>query len=247
MQVLTFDFHNTLANCEPWFDLEVRDLPWAVIEHLDLKRGDSTRDKVERVYRQLRLDVIASGDEIDAYDSVSQVLSRLDMTATRTALEAAVDSLMLLAVDSMMPVPGAADTVRFLHADGVPMGVVSSAVHHQTLNWILERMGIDRCFQAVVTSASSGFYKSSPAIYDAALRELGGEAKGSVHVGDSLRWDVAMSQRAGMTAAWLKSPRREVFSAPDFTATPSLTLASMEQAGPLLVELLEHLRIPARV
>lgn len=246
MQVLTLDFHNTLANCDPWFDLEVRDLPWAVIEQLDLKRTTATRVEVERAYRQLRLDVIASGDEIDAYDSVSQVLNRHGVTATRTAIEAVVDSLMLEAVDAMKPVPGAADTVRFLHSVGIPMGVVSSAVHHQTLNWILERMSIDGCFEAVVTSASSGFYKSSPAIYEAALRDLGGAAKGSVHVGDSLRWDVAMSQRAGMTAAWLKSPGREVFAAPDFAASPSLTLASMENAGPLLVELLEHLRVPAR-
>jgi hypothetical protein len=39
VQVLTFDFHNTLANCDRWFQLEIRDLPWAVMQQLELTDG----------------------------------------------------------------------------------------------------------------------------------------------------------------------------------------------------------------
>lgn len=244
MQVLTFDFHNTLANCDPWFELEVRDLPWTVIERMDLYVAPSLKDRVDHAYRNLRLEVIASGNEIDAYDSVCQLFDRFGIPFNRPEVEAAIDELMLLAVESMEPVAGAADAVRHLHAAGIRTGVVSSAIHHQSVDWILDRMGIGSCLDAVVTSASSGFYKSSPAIYDAALRELGGEACGSVHVGDSLKWDVTMAQRAGMTAVWLRSPRRDIFASANHHATATMTLQTMERAGPALVDLLDRLRNP---
>jgi HAD superfamily hydrolase (TIGR01509 family) len=245
VQVLTFDFHNTLANCDPWFALEVRDLPWAVIEHLRLSDSEYDKDRVTEAYRQLRLDVIASGREIDAYDSAVHIFDRFDIPSSRTEIERTVDDLMALAVEAMEPAPGAIDTVRHLHSTGVRLGVVSSAVHHQTVAGILGRMGIASCFDAVVTSASSGYYKSSPAIYATALRELGGTAHGSVHVGDSLKWDVEMAQRAGMTAVWLRTPNRDVFSSANHNPSATLILPSMERAGPALVGLLERLRTSA--
>ncbi|MBA2468973.1 MAG: HAD family hydrolase [Chloroflexia bacterium] len=244
MQVLTFDFHNTLANCDPWFDLEVRDLPSSVIDHLRLPLGDASKHLVDRAYRQLRLDVIASGNEIDAYDAVSLVFEGLDIPADRAAVELAIDDLMFECTGAMRPVAGAVGTVRHLHHAGVKLGVVSSAVHHRTLEWILDALGITSCFDVVVTSASSGFYKSTTAIFQAALDRLDGDPATSVHVGDSLRWDVATAQQAGLTAVWLKTPRRETFASTTPTAIPDLTLDSLEDAGPVLVDLLERIRMP---
>nr|MBA2290299.1 hypothetical protein [Chloroflexia bacterium] len=34
MQIITFDFHNTVAHCDPWFELEIRTLPAAVLGRL---------------------------------------------------------------------------------------------------------------------------------------------------------------------------------------------------------------------
>lgn len=245
LQVLTFDFHNTLANCGPWFDLEVRDLPWAVIEQLDLNSRQVDKAGVDATYRRLRLDVIASGNEIDAYDAVGQIFADLDIRADRDRIRGAIDDLMYRAIQAMDPVPGAVETIRHLHAAGVKLGVVSSAVHHLSVDWMLARLGIAPCFDTIVTSASCGHYKSTTAIFDVSLGHLGGDAATSVHVGDSLRWDVATAQQAGMTAVWLQTPRRETFvlNAPD--VTPDLTLPSLEQAGPVLFELLERVRFHA--
>jgi len=246
VQVLTFDFHNTLANCDPWFDLEIRDLPWAVAECLNAPLPASAKHRVDAAYRQLRLDVIASGNEVDAYDAVARILTRFDVAAEPAAIVRTVDTLMYQAVESTVPVPGAVDTVRCLHDAGVRLGVISSAVHHRSLDWILERLGIAVCFDLVVTSASSGFYKSSPAIFASALRQLGGDANVSVHVGDSLRWDVATAQQAGMTAVWLQTPRRDTFATDATpTTTPALTLESLDGAGPVLLSLLDRIRTPA--
>ena len=76
MPVITFDFHNTIANCDPWFDLEVRHLPSAVVDHLGLP--DSAlidRASLDTAYAALRRRVISSGSEIDAFDSVSGILT----------------------------------------------------------------------------------------------------------------------------------------------------------------------------
>jgi FMN phosphatase YigB (HAD superfamily) len=137
-------------------------------------------------------------------------------------------------------------TITELHAHGVTMGVVSSAVHHHTLTWTLERLGILDSFATVVTSASSGHYKSSPAIYQHAIRALGGTASASVHIGDSLRWDVETAQMAGMHGVWLKTSRKAVFAIdPDPPVTPSLVLESMIDASGPILTLLERVRVPS--
>ncbi len=242
MQVLTFDFHNTLAHCDPWFELEVRDLPWAVIEHLDIARAGIDRARVDDAYRQLRLDVIASGNEVDAYTAVRRVFTDLDIVADREAIDTTIDELMFQSTLAMEPVAGAVETVRHVHAAGARLGVISSAVHHRSLGWILGRLGIADCFDLIVTSASCGFYKSTTAIYENALGQLGGVAAMSVHVGDSLRWDVATAQQSGMTAVWLQTSRAGAFpgNAPDIT--PALTLGTLVDAGPVLMAMLERLR-----
>ncbi len=243
MQVLTFDFHNTLAHCDPWFDLEVRDLPWAVLEDLDIAAVGIDKARVDGAYRQLRLDVIASGNEIDAYDAVWRIFTDLDIETDRETIARTIDDLMFQSTLAMEPVTGAVETVKHMHAAGTKLGVISSAVHHRSLDWILGRLDIAGCFDTVVTSASCGFYKSTTAIFDAALAQLGGEAAMSVHVGDSLRWDVATSQRTGMTAVWLQTGRAEAFSTDAPEVTPDLSLTTLEDAGPQLVNLLEQIRV----
>lgn len=242
VQVLTFDFHNTLANCDPWFDLEVRELPWAVLDHLGIVPPELEKTGVDRAYRRLRLDVIATGNEIDAYDAVWRICADLAIEVDLASIRDAVDELMRRSVLALEPTPGAAETVRHLHARGVRLGVISSAVHQLSVDWMLQGMGIADCFETVVTSASCGFYKSTAAIYDAALDLLGGDAAASVHVGDSLRWDVATAQQAGMTGVWLRTARLDTFTADGPASVPALTLPTMVGAGPVLVDLLAIIR-----
>lgn len=80
------------------------------------------------------------------------------------------------------------------------MMVVSSAAYHPFLEWTLERFGIDQCFEAVLTSADCGHYKSSPRIYELAAEMLGRRPETVIHMGDSERFDVRSAQQAGMRA-----------------------------------------------
>ncbi len=234
--VITFDFHNTIANCDPWFALEVRDLPWAVAAHLaPATPSPLDRHVVDAAYATLRRDVILSGDEIDAFDTVFAILNAHGFPVDRRTVERAVDDLMREALDALAPVDGVVETVSYLRDRGCRLGIVSSAVHHQFVDWALDTLGLGDAFSSIVTSARAGYYKSSPRIYEHALRELGAVAAQSVHLGDSLRWDVGGAQRAGMKAIWLDTGRVETGSPHLAQPTvPDLTLVSMVGAGPLI-------------
>jgi FMN phosphatase YigB (HAD superfamily) len=66
------------------------------------------------------------------------------------------------------------------------------------------------------------------------LSALNAPAAGSVHVGDSFRFDVEGSRRAGMRAVWLQHPHAP---APDGVPA-DLTLTTLAGAAPRLLALL---------
>lgn len=236
MPVITFDFHNTIANCDPWFDLEVRDLPWAVLARLGFRPTVAVNKAgLDMAYAALRRRVIDSGDEIDAFDSVVDILRAHDIVLDRPVLDRTVDELMTGALESLEPVQGVAETIRYLRARDCRLGVISSAVHHQFVEWSLCRMDLSAAFSSVVTSASAGYYKSSPRIYEHSLRELNTDPGNAVHVGDSLRWDVSGAKQAGMSAIWLNTGRFETrTTTPSMPVAPDLIISSMVDAGPII-------------
>jgi len=105
---------------------------------------------------------------------------------------------------------GVMSGLRALAALGLPMGVVSNS--DGTVQAELRRLGV--CYAAngqepnaangvrvgvVVDSAVVGVAKPDPAIFGIALEALGVPASGTVlHVGDSLRYDVAGALAAGL-------------------------------------------------
>jgi putative hydrolase of the HAD superfamily len=98
---------------------------------------------------------------------------------------------------------------------------VSSAVHHPFLDWTLARFGLGDAFTTIITSASSGFYKSRPEIYQAALRDLGVAATETIHVGDSYRFDVQGARRAGLRTVWY-APTDVALAQPDNEADATI-------------------------
>lgn len=238
-RAITFDFHDTLAHCDPWFDLEIRTLvsAWLRWEATQAARTlDPTHaDAADAAYRRLRQAIVDHGQEETAERCVALVLAELGMTGDDAAIDRGVENVMREAFSEVRPVTGSVETVRAIAAAGVPLGVVSSAVYHPFLEWTLTSFGIRDAFADVTTSASAGFYKSRPEIYWHALGRIGGEPAKAVHVGDSLRWDVGGAHEAGMRAVWLRKP-----DAPEsHDAWPELTLETLAGAAPAIIRLLD--------
>jgi HAD superfamily hydrolase (TIGR01509 family) len=242
IRAVTIDFHNTLAWCDRWFALEVRELVPEVLLALGPARGvnvdSDLLDAARREYRTLREAIIASGDERVALDGTLATLSALGLDFPREQVEVAIDDLMRAALDEVRPMPGAVEAVRALRERGLRCGIVSSAVHHPFLEWTIARFGLGDAFGSIVSSASSGFYKSRPEIYQTALRALGVGPDEAVHIGDSYRFDVQGARRAGLRAIWyadttaaLAQPDNEADATVADLATLPQVIATLDAGG----------------
>jgi putative hydrolase of the HAD superfamily len=145
---------------------------------------------------------------------------------------------MRQALEEVRPMPGAVAAVRALRERGLRCGIVSSAVHHPFLEWTIERFGLGDAFATIVTSASSGYYKSRPEIYATALRGLGVGPGEAIHVGDSYRFDVQGARGAGLRAIWyadtaaaLGQPDNEADATVADLATLPQVIATLDAGG----------------
>lgn len=234
LRAVTFDFHDTLVQCDEWFQLEVRELVpallrWAAERDL-IDNADQRYDEAVARYRAIRMQVIASGVERDAPSCALQVLSELGVVLPEEQVRVGIDELMRAALASAAPQPGARETVQELTQAGIALGVVSSAAHHDFLEWSLQAFEMLDYFTTVITSAQCGHYKSTPRIYECVLAELGVAAHESVHVGDSLRFDVGSAGSIGIRTVWFNL-RRE----PPDGIVPDLTVESLVGLAPRIL------------
>lgn len=233
---VTLDFHNTLAHCESWFELEVRGLLARFLEWHAGETGAAlepeTLESAVTVYREIRRAVIESGYELTAEACVATGLERLGLHAAEADIDRGVEYLMRGALHDLAPVPGALELVDELRMAGIRLGIVSSAVYHPYLEWSLDAFGISDAFASVVTSASAGFYKSRTEIYAHALRQLDVVPERAVHVGDSWRWDAGTAKQAGMKTVWFNTKHAEAEVVPD------LEIRILQGAAPAILGLL---------
>lgn len=201
---VTVDFHNTIARCNEWFQLEVFDLIPAYLEWRERECGGTIdpglSERGREHYRLIRNWVMESGLEKDAATCVVETLEHLGLPYTEEEVERGLEAIFRPTLEGVEPMPGIISTVRQLHECSAPMMVVSSAAYHPFLEWTLERFEIDDCFESVLTSADCGHYKSSPRIYELAAEMLGRRPETCIHIGDSERFDIRSAQQAGMRA-----------------------------------------------
>ena len=243
-QAITFDFHNTLAACPEWFELEVRHLPSSFLRWWSDRGGrllaPALLDEADARYRQLRHEIIDHGNELTAEACLEHVFGAMQLQVSEDDVRRGVADLMRGALAGATPIPGAVATVREIHRSGVPVGIVSSAVYHPFLEWTLEAFGIRDAIDVVITSASAGFYKSRAELYVHAAELLGASPESMVHVGDSFRFDVAGANRAGMGTVWLRDDRSQ---SEDPSIRPDLTLTTLVAAAPEILTVLRS-RLP---
>jgi HAD superfamily hydrolase (TIGR01509 family) len=93
--------------------------------------------------------------------------------------------------------PGTRESLQWLGKQ-YRLGVISNA--DGKIARVLERCGIADCFEVIVDSGTVGFEKPHPAIFEAAVREMGLAAESSLYVGDIYSVDYLGATSAGMQA-----------------------------------------------
>jgi FMN phosphatase YigB (HAD superfamily) len=217
---LTWDFHNTLTRCDAWLDLEIRTLARDALcyisEHApdrcarNLMAGPDAAawlDEADARYADLRAAARSSGLEVTALTAVNQIVNEeFGVGAPHDLIEEAVAALMRGCLADVAPIPGVEAALAAVNG-ARPMAVVSSAAYPQFVAWALDKLGLHRYFPVVITSAESGYYKTDPRIYLAAVAALQQIDPTIIpaqvaHIGDSLRFDVAGAQAAGLRTIW---------------------------------------------
>lgn len=207
LKVVLFDFHNTLATCDSWLELEIRTLPGQVM--LQLARNGSIEDvsprmlnEATRLFQELRQEVRENGVELSAVEGARRVLEEMGIRAPEAELEHAVETLEYACLPEANVVEGADGVLERLRNAGYLLGVVSSAGYPKFVELALEKLGLRTYFSELVTSAGEGIYKSNPEIFRRAASRLGAEPQEAVHVGDHAIYDVQAAKAAGLVTIW---------------------------------------------
>jgi putative hydrolase of the HAD superfamily len=98
-------------------------------------------------------------------------------------------------------------TLDALAARDLNLGIVSN--WDERLRPLLEKLGLNRYFQAVIVSCEVAFTKPSPVIFEQAARMLGEAPEHILHVGDSASHDVKGAKSAGFQALLLERGRKD--------------------------------------
>ncbi|HEX9987897.1 MAG TPA: HAD family hydrolase [Chloroflexia bacterium] len=212
-KVVLFDFHNTLATCASWLELEITTLPGLALSRL-AGRGVLDAGARERTgeatahFKALRQRVRESGVELSAVQGVTQVLDSLGYSVPQAETESVVAELENECLPEVEMVEGADVALRQLHNAGCLLGVVSSAGYPLFVEMALEKLGLRTYFNEVVTSAGEGIYKSDPEIFRRAVSRLGARPSDAVHIGDHAVYDVRTAKAAGLSAIWFVAEAR---------------------------------------
>lgn len=117
-----------------------------------------------------------------------------------------------------------------LRRHGIRLAIVSNA--DRRLADVLAAVGLEKAVDAVCLPGRIGAVKPDPAMFGAALRELGTKPGDTLHVGDSVSEDVEGAQAIGMRAVWLdrrdrcRHPPSGIACIGSLAALPRLILGS---------------------
>jgi len=94
--------------------------------------------------------------------------------------------------------PGALELLESAHAAGLALAVVSN--WSQRLPLLLERLGLSKRLDVVLSSAAERLEKPDPRIFEHALEQLGVAATSAVHAGNDPEKDCGGARAAGLSA-----------------------------------------------
>jgi putative hydrolase of the HAD superfamily len=173
-------------------------------------------DALESAMRQARASDLAEPD----YGAVCrEALIPLGLDVTREQAAAILDAAYVSGAEGgKAPYPDARSTLLELRRRGFRLGIVTNrAFGGERFRTDLREAGLDIGWDAAAVSVEVGYLKPHPALFEAALKELGATPAETLMVGNSLAEDVAGAQRLGMAAAWRRSAPDAEDVQPDYT------------------------------
>ena len=138
-------------------------------------------------------------EEIEIRASFNNLFDRLGVEASqRPEIEGLVRRFFAVEVDSWVVFPGVTEMLQQVRDLGLKMGLLSNARNDWAVRKIIERLGLTRFFDAILTSAAVGIRKPRPEPFKQMLQLLGNKASDTVMIGNSMEADVAGAKPLGI-------------------------------------------------
>jgi putative hydrolase of the HAD superfamily len=137
---------------------------------------------------------------------------------TRKKLDKVVYNGWNSAFDRVKPLKNVFNMLDMVVANDIPICVVSDYPPHDKL----EKMGFMKYpWVLILNGEDLGLLKPDPTGLNLAMEKMGTKPEETLHVGDSLRYDIQGAKNAGMMNAWLKRPwkKNKHNIQPDYTFT----------------------------
>lgn len=100
--------------------------------------------------------------------------------------------------DAISPFPGMIELIKGLKAKGYKIAVVTSRLRPTTMEG-LEKYGLDKMFDVIVTMEDCSKHKPDPEPALIALEKLGSKQEETMMIGDS-KYDIGCANNAGVTS-----------------------------------------------
>jgi putative hydrolase of the HAD superfamily len=157
-----------------------------------------------------RLDEYFKQREQDLYETTYSIVLRDVLTdkgygdVSNDVIREALDRLFTITQKNWVLEEDAKPTIKRLEKEGYRMGLISNAGDDKDVQQLVNKFGIARYFDFILTSAACSYRKPHPRIFEMALSKWYFLSSEAVMVGDNLDADIRGAQNAGLSAIWLR-------------------------------------------
>jgi len=170
-----------------------------LVEFVDVLR------EVDLGFRQTRY---AQGLELPTLERMEAVAARLGVDGSALPQELVATHMGLLR--GQVSLPAHHGEVLSALARRASLALCSNLSHSETALGLLEEYDLARHLDVLVISDAIGIRKPRPEIFEAVLERLGTRPEETLHVGDSLKADIAGAAHVGLRTAWITRRVRDI-------------------------------------
>lgn len=208
IRAVIFDLGNTLVYFDGRWPQVVsqaeRELAQALTENdfdLDAEMVETLFSQRMRTYRQAREDDLVEHSTAVVLRGVLDELGYSQVPDD--VLRQVIARLYAVSQRHWLPEEDAVPTMQALRERGYLMGMVSNAGDDADVQTLVDKAGVRRYLDFVVSSAAVGIRKPDPRIFNFALECWGLPPEQVAMVGDTLEADILGANQAGIFSIWI--------------------------------------------
>ena len=180
-------------------------------------------------------------EEIEIRETFVKLFDRLRVKPDQQPkMEDLVRRFFALEAESWVIFPGIPEMLQQVRDLGLKMGLLSNARNDWAVREIMERLGLTRYFDVILTSAGLGVRKPRPEPFREMLRMLGIAPAEAVMVGNSMEADVAGAVPLGIKTIRVKfgDSVDELRIGLEVTVDPDVTVSAVSDVVPAIRQMM---------